>query len=262
MKDKEFYVQKELPQEEIERLKQIEYPHLASEVLLNQFNLEGQKILDVGAGPNTKLAEFVAGKKGVYMPLDIRIDMLKEMRVKLFITDIPFFGITGDVKALPFANETFDFVHQRFVLMNIAPETRKKALEEALRVGKENILLLEYNWKTFRSTKNPETIERFKDLAFQMFARFSIDLYMGEKYRELLDSVDPHLNYSLRSFKREEGVADTVELILILRIFYQGAKNVLKDENLAEESRKLREELEKSPIKFVPPEIVTAIIKK
>ena len=93
--------------------------------------------------------------------------------------------------------------------MNIAPETRKQALEEALRVGKENLLLLEYNWRTLKSTERPKTIERFRDLAFQMFARFSTDPYMGEKFRELFDEVDPRLDYSLQSFKREEDAANS-----------------------------------------------------
>jgi SRSO17 transposase len=84
---------------------------------------------------------------------------------------------------------------------------------------------------------------------------------MGEKFKELFDEVNPRLEYSLQSFKREENVANTPELILNIRGFYQVAKNLLKDEGLAEEAKKLIEELEKSPIKFTPPEIVVAIIK-
>ena len=261
MTSKEFYRQKEIPQEEIERLKQIEYPNFVSETLLNGFNLEGKKVLDAGAGPNAKLAEFVSRKKGMYVPLDLRADVLTEMKGKLEGMQVPFYGIRGDVNALPFADQSFDFVHQRFVLMNIAPETRKQALKEILRVGKENLLLLEYNWKTLKSAENPETIERFRNLAFQVFAKFSTDPYMGEKFKELFNEVDPRLDYSLQSFKREEDVANTPELILNLRGFYQGAKNFLKDENLAEEIRKLIEELEKSPIRFAPPEIVAVTIK-
>ena len=83
MKSKEFYSQKEIPQEEIERLKQIEYPNFVSESLLNEFNLEGKKILDAGAGLNAKLAEFVSRKKGMYVPFDFRVDVLTEMKGKL-----------------------------------------------------------------------------------------------------------------------------------------------------------------------------------
>ena len=261
MENKEFYKQKEIPQEEIERLKQMEYPNFVSETLLNKFDLEGKKILDIGAGPNARLAEFISRKKGMYVPLDIRADVLTEMKGKLESVGMPFYGVRGDVKALPFADRSFDLIHQRFVLMNIDPEARKLALEEALRVGKENLLFLEYNWRTLKSSERPKTIERFRDLAFQIFTRFSTDPYMGEKFKELFDEVNPRLEYSLQSFKREEDVANTPELILNLRGFYQVAKNFLKDENLAEESKKLIEELEKSPIKFTPPEIVVAIIK-
>lgn len=258
----EFYKQQEIPKEEIERLKWIEYPNFVSETLLNDFNLKDKKVLDVGSGPNIKLAEFVTKKQGMYAPLDIRADALKEMKDGLANTETPFYGVRGDVKSLPFADGTFDIVHQRFILMNISPETRAKALREILRVSEKDVLLLEYNWRTLKSTESPEIIDRFRDLAFQMFAKFSTDPYMGEKFEQLLKEVDPYLEYSLQSFKREESVNNMAELMLNLRGFYKGAKDFLKDEKLAEDFKRLIEELKNSPIKFVPPEIVVVIIKK
>lgn len=258
----EFYKQQEIPREEIERLKQIEYPNFVSETLFDKVDLKEKKILDVGSGPNIKLAEFVAKKQGMYVPLDIRADALKEMKDGLANTETPFYGVRGDVKSLPFADGTFDIVHQRFVLMNISPETRAKALGEILRVSKKDVLLLEYNWRTLKSTESPEIIDRFRDLAFQMFAKFSTDPYMGEKFEQLFDEIDPHLNYSLQRFEREESADNMPELMLHLQGFYRGAKDFLKDEKLAEDFKKLIEELKKSPIKFAPPEIVVAIIKK
>lgn len=260
MENREFYKQVEIPKEEIERLKRIEYPNFVSETLLNDFDLENKKVLDEGAGSNAKLAEFVFRKKGMYVPLDIRADMLKEMKGALRDIEIPFYGVKADVKALPFADKSFDVVHQRFVLMNIAPETRKQALIETLRVAKENVLLIEYNWETMKSTENPEIIERFRELAFKVFAKFSTDPYMGEKFEDLFKEVSSDLNYSLQSFKREEDVANVPELILMLRQFYGEAKK-LKDEVLAKGFNDLIEKLEKSPIKFAPPEIVVATIK-
>lgn len=259
---KEFYKQQEIPREEIERLKQIEYPNFVSETLLNEFDLERKRMLDVGSGPNIKLAEFVARKRGMYVPLDIRGDVLKEMKDGLANNETPFYGVRGDVKLLPFADNSFDIVHQRFVLMNVAPETRAKALGEILRVSKKDILLLEYNWRTLKSAESPKIIDRFRDLSFQMFAKFSTDPYMGEKFEQLFNEVDPHLNYSLQNLKREESADNMPELMLNLRGFYKGAKDFLKDEKLAEDFKKLIEELKKSPIKFAPPEIVAAVINK
>ncbi len=262
MENENFYSRKEIPQAEIERLKNIEYPNFVSETLLNNLDLEGKKLLDSGAGSNAGLAEFVAKKKGMYVPIDLRTDMLKVMQSKLEKTDAPFYGIQSDVKAMPFADKAFDFVHQRFVLMNIPPADRKHALEELLRVSKEEIILIEYNWRTLKSTENPKMIEEFRNIAFKIFSKFSTDPYMGEKLNDLLEEISPSLDYSLQSFKREEDVANTPELILNLRGFSQIAKNVLADQDLLEKCEKLIEKLGKTPLKFSPPEVVTALIKK
>ena len=262
MENREFYTQKEIPEEEIERLKQVEYPNLVSETLLSDFDLRGKSVLDVGAGSNVKFAEFVFGKDAKYVPLDIRADILGAMKEGLEETGVPFYGVRADVKSLPFTDGEFDIVHQRFVLMNIAPNSRKQAMQEVLRVGKSNVLLLEYNWRTLTSSENPKIIERFRNSAFKIFNRFSVEPFMGEKFEELFTEVDLNLNFSLRHFKREESVANIPELILNLRGFYQTARDILKDDDLAKEFKKLIEELEKSPVKFVPPEIVAAIIKK
>jgi ubiquinone/menaquinone biosynthesis C-methylase UbiE len=120
MEGKEFYEQKEIPQEEIERLKRIEYPNFVSVAMLDGLALEGKTILDSGAGPNTRLAEFISKRGGMYVPMDIRSDVLADMKEKLNQENMPFYGVRGDVRALPFADKSFDIVHQRFVLMNIA----------------------------------------------------------------------------------------------------------------------------------------------
>ena len=86
MEKKEFYGQKEIPEEDIERLKVIEYPNFVSETLLSELNLSDKKVVDVGAGPNARLAEYVTRRNGVYVPVDLRIDVLKEMRRQLDIT--------------------------------------------------------------------------------------------------------------------------------------------------------------------------------
>ena len=131
MDNKEFYGQQGIPREEIERMKAISYPTYVSETILNSFDLKGKKILDsAGAGPTPNLAEFVKQKGGTYEPLDFRrVDAPK--------------GI--DARELPFKDGSFDVVHERFVLMNIEKEDRPQALKEFMRVGKEKLVLLEYN---------------------------------------------------------------------------------------------------------------------
>ncbi len=260
MEKGEFYTQNTISQEEIGRLEKIEYPNFVSETILNRLNLTDKKVLDSGAGPNAKLAEFVARKGGRYVPVDIRADVLQQMQSNLRGSGTPFYGVQSDVRNLPFTDGSFDVVHQRFVFMNIAPASRRRALEELLRVGKENLILLEYNWRKLRSTDNPKTIDKLRELAFSLFSKFSIDPYMGEQFDGLLRDVDPDLHYSLQGFEPPEDAGNTPELMLHLRGMYRGAKDGLRDEALAEEFRKLIEELEASPIAFVPPEVVAAFV--
>lgn len=258
----EFYKDAEVPQEEIDRMKTIEYPTYVSETVLGAIDLTDKKVLDSGAGPNPSLAEFVDRKKGIYVPFDIRGDVLKEMQTKLEAEMVPFYGVRGDVRSLPFGDEAFDVVHQRFVLMNISEGSRKQATEELLRVCKDSLVLLEYNWRTLRSEKHPEFIERFKQIAFKLFTAFSTDPYMGEKLEDFVSTTAPSRECSIERFQRPEDVGNTTELILNLKAFYNAAKNVLKDEAYANDILEMIAELEESPIEFAPPEIVVAVIKK
>lgn len=262
MEGSEFYKQKASPEEDLKRLEEVQYPNFVSQTILNGFPMEGKRMLDSGSGPNTSLAEYVADRGGMYVPLDLRTDALSSMQETLSAEDIPFYGVQGDVRNLPFGDATFDMVHQRFVFMNIKPETRTEALKELLRVGKGNFVFLEYNWRTLASTESPEVIERFRELMFEAFSKFSTDPYMGEKFSELFADVDPTLKYNLQSFKREESIDNNPELIMNVRGMGGAVENVLHDTELAEKFKKLASELEQHPIAFVPPEVVVATVRK
>lgn len=258
MERREIYKQGEISKAEIHRMQTIGYPAYVSEKVLTPFTLQDKKVLDSGAGPNPKLAEFVEKKGGRYVPLDLRPDALKAMRTALESEGLPFFGVQADVRNLPFADNSFDVVHQRFVLMNIAPETRDQALKELLRVAKEKVVLLEYNWRTLHSTAHPEVVERFKDLAFRMFSKFSTDPYMGEQFEALLKKVGANLTYTLEHFKRAEDEANTAELILNVKSFQAAPM----DDAFKAEAAQLAADLEETPVAFVPPEIVAVTITK
>jgi len=260
MGNAEFYKQKASPQEDLDRLKKIEYPNFVSESVLSNFLLKGKKVLDSGSGPNAGLAEYVAHQGGMYVPLELRADALASMQDTLNAEGVPFYGVRGDARKIPFDNETFDIVHQRFVFMNIAPETRVAALQELLRVGKKDFVFLEYNWRTLASTESPEVIERFRELMFEAFSRFSIDPYMGEKFADMFEAANPALKYDVRHFRRKESLENNTELIMSMRGMGDVVKNVLHDAELAEKFKELAEELERDPIAFEPPEIVVATL--
>ncbi len=248
--------------EDTERLKRIEYPNYVSERLFTDFELEGKKVLDAGAGPNAKFAEYIENRGGTYVPIDLRADALKEMQKKLAEDHYAFRGVQADVRRLPFNDSTFDYSHQRFVLMNIKPETRAQALNEILRVTKGKTVLIEYDWKSLRSTEDPDSIERFKELALELFASTATDPYMGQKFDELIHSVDPSLQYALQKFEREEDTIHVPELILNMKGMEGAARNIFKNTNLADGFKELIESMSKNPIKFIPPDVVAATITK
>lgn len=112
MEGPEFYRRKESLGADLDCLKKIEYPNFVSETELGTFDLERKTVLDSGSGPNIGLAEYVARRGGMYVPLELRADALLSMQSTLNAKEVPFLGVRGDVRNLPFANETFDVVHQ------------------------------------------------------------------------------------------------------------------------------------------------------
>lgn len=146
--------------------------------------------------------------------------------------------------------------------MNITPETRPQALEELLRVAKKDLVLLEYNWRTLASTENPDKIDKFRELAFNAFAKFSTDPYMGEKLPEMLETTGSILEYKIENFRREEDVENTPELVITLRGMGGAIRNVFNDGALADELEALADDFERNPIAFEPPAIVSATVNK
>lgn len=259
--EKGFYKKEGVPKEEIERLKNIDFPSHVSIELLEGADLEGKKLLDIGAGSNSKLGEYVEGKGGKYVAMDLRMEMLRNIEDQFEQKDLNFYGIQANVKDLPFIDESVDFIHQRFVLMHLSPEDQKKAIREILRISKDESFLVEYDWGTLSSEENEEILNKFRNLSYELMSKFKIDPLMGGKLGNLLEEIDQNLNVDIKRFSREE--ADyTDELVALCAISGKMAVNILKDEALAEKFDKLKEELDKNHIKFTPPDIVGATVKK
>ena len=129
----EFYSGEGVPNEEIERLKNFAYPNQVSAQILGNMDISGKIVADIGSGPNPELGEFILSKKGRYVPVDLRPEMLEELKESLESGE-DFYGVIADVKQLPFANSSVDIAHQRFVLMHLSEEGRLKAINELSRI--------------------------------------------------------------------------------------------------------------------------------
>ncbi len=258
----EFYAEGEIPQQETERLRTLEYPSVVSQELLDNFNLEGKRVLDAGAGANADLLKYVGERGGMYVPMDIQSVMLEKQREGADDGTKPYFGVLGSVKQLPFQDESVDFFHQRFVLMNIDPESRQQDVKEAYRVAKESVLLLEYNWDTFASDTDQPVVDEVREAAFEFFSRFATDPHMGTKMSALVESALPGATYELKSFLRKQGPEHMKELLPLINTFHQVSEHRLQDKSLADRFAQLSQSLTENPISFVPPEIVAAVIRK
>jgi ubiquinone/menaquinone biosynthesis C-methylase UbiE len=102
------------------------------------------KILEIGAGGGTAV-KFIQSYDCRYYPLDISSFNLKKIKGKNVKNVYP---VSGDVYALPFENESFDFIILSEVLEHLAEPF--KALTEIKRVLKKNgslIISVPYNEK-------------------------------------------------------------------------------------------------------------------
>ncbi len=157
---------------EIKRMQELEWPLRASGVMLPK-NLNGQKVADIGAGPNTSLRSLVEARGGNFVPLDKNLKMT-EAQSKAGES------VQGDITQLPFRDGSVDIVHSRFVLMNLNENLRPTALKELARVGKE-VVILDYDWAAFES--NEPSVKKFIGIGKALGILAGSDLYFGEKLK-------------------------------------------------------------------------------
>lgn len=256
-----FYANFDIPEEEIQRLKEIAYPNFVSQCLLDQFEMNKRTLLDTGAGSNAELGEYVMKRGGTYVPIDLRREMLAEIKQKFDASDSPFFGIQADIHTLPFMDNQFSYAHLRFVLMHIKPESRKAALQEILRVIKDKVFILKYNWRTLDAEAPSELLVRFKDLSHILMEKAGVEPFMGQKLEELVRETVGEEHYTMARFGRKEGnYAD--ELVLLCDSSAQIALSHLKSKALQKSLERLSFDLRDKDVTFTPPEIVVAVIQK
>lgn len=256
-----FYNQVGVPKEEIERLKNIEFPNLVSETILNNFNLEGKRILDIGSGSNGELGRYMVGRGGIYVAVDIRKEMLVQIKNAFDMNSIPFFGVQADVVELPFIDNQFNFSHLRFVLMHLSPENQRRAIKETVRVTKEKAFLIDYNWRSLASSTHPNELSKFRNLSFKLIHQSGVDPFLGEKLEALIKETVPNLTFRIQSFQRKEDDY-TNELVTLCQVSSKIANIRLGDSALSEQFQALGEEFKNNPIKFSPPEVVVTVIDK
>jgi len=245
----------ELSKEEIERLKKFQYPDQESLKLLPK-NLSGQLILDVGAGPRTKLGDEIKKRKGKYISLDRLWPMTKAQKEN----DTKRAVVQADILHLPFKDKEINIIHTRFVIMNLPQNQRGLAIKELARTGKINYVL-DWDWSTFKQTN--DLLRSFVKNVYQLARLVGTDLEQGGKLKQLIiQTLDEQFIIEEQILNR--GLGDYyLELVSLAE---SGAERwqSLKKEEKAKQLISLAEEFEKNKNlePFILPDIVVVKFSK
>ncbi len=112
------------------------------EILYHLKPQKQQKILEIGSGGG-QILRWLNSEKLLYVPLDLALLNLQKIRQTY---SQPFWPVTGDVFALPFKNNSFDFIILSEVLEHL--DQPHQALKECYRILKpEGRLLISVPYK-------------------------------------------------------------------------------------------------------------------
>lgn len=246
-----------VPEEEKKRLQGLEYPNFVSEELIGK-DIQGKKILDLGAGPGTALGNFAKRHGADYVAFDINEIFLKEQSRD----GNP--AVRGRAEILPFLNDSVDIVHTRFVLMHLPPERRKEAIIEAARVAREKAFFLEYDWNNF---KGGEVVDRFRDFALRFMKDFKIEAMMGAFLKKDIEESLAGSGAAVleKRFHREAGdyYAELLPLARAIKAQVEKRNDPVLSSEYASIFDVLESEAKKEkPEKFIPPDIVSVEVRK
>lgn len=136
-------------------------------------NLEGKKVLDVGAGTG-RLSLELARLGAEVTALDVSEQMLFELRRKNKMIKMA----VGDAESLPFEDGTFDIVTAAFLIVHLKDPSR--FFDEAYRVLKPGGIFLVTN---INQKDPPKIMTKAGEIVIESF------YHRPEKIKEILESL-------------------------------------------------------------------------
>lgn len=162
---------------ETERLADFELPMQVSIKAIGEL-APGASFLDVGAGPNLELGEYVRRRKASYTAFDRNDEFLARQR------EAGSLAVQGDARHLPFQADSFDITHTRFVLAHLG-EASASAIAQIMVTTKPSgrAIFIDYDWT---SASGSEAFNEFRDL---MIDEMLFDAAFGAKLEQSVRSA-------------------------------------------------------------------------
>ena len=162
---------------------------LEQELLHKSGLTPSMKVLDLGCGNgivSNQLSKLL--KDGEVVGMD-RSDELFNLASRKYL-DVPNLSfVKGDVYALPFQNESFDFVYARFLFQHLVDPL--KALLEIKRVLKPEgvVSLIDVDDSWLMTHPEHQTFERLKSAAAKRQRELGGDRFIGRKFNNYFEQA-------------------------------------------------------------------------
>lgn len=216
------------------------FPHHVSCEILGRLSFAS--LLDVGAGKDIRLAEYVLLQRGAaYTALDRGqeevdgqvVTFATIMRERLQARGLEARVLPADARAMPADAGPVDVSHARFIFMHLGGQDRRRVLENMLAVTRRHVVLLDYSWRTLDSASHPALMSRFVTGSFELMARLNADPFVGEALPGLAESVAAPRDVRVEAFDLPEG--DHSEQIDILCRLQSDLADAIRRPDLAAE---------------------------
>lgn len=186
--------------DEAERLRTFDMPTQASIAAIGDLT-SGEFVLDIGAGENLGLSNYVQGHKANYVALDTRHEALMEQKENGALV------MEGDARSLPKFTVQFDVSHARFVLAHFVPSDQRRIVNGSLACIKPDgkAIFIDYDWTAMSGSDvvtrlRDFTLGRIKnfDASFGAESKEKVSDYAGEGYEITEQRTHPPKIYDYR----------------------------------------------------------------
>ena len=175
---------------EAARLNALQAPDEFSRNILG--DIQGKSVLDVGAGTNTHLGDWVNAEGGHYSVMDPwgPAQTAQQAAGHTIVTsstnpaDISGQSITGLLSNTTIQDNQFDISHARFVLCHVPAALRIQGIQGLLRVSRERVIIIEHIGASMGGSPGAEAFKEalrgIEDDADIPFSTFYEDHLPGE----------------------------------------------------------------------------------